>query len=214
MVHRREVDGAEIVFGNQGALYKDAMTWWDHDTGSVWSQPLGEAILGPRKGEKLELLPSTLTDWGSWRAAHPETLALDFDAGSAGFDPSEMVIVVELNGAATGYTMPAVQQAGVVNDSVGGEPVAIVVDARDTSVWSVFSRRVAGRVLEFEIESGSLIDTATRTRWDPVRGPALSGPLRGESLPTLPAFTIFPDRFHNFFPDGELRPDEQATGGR
>lgn len=51
MVHRRELDGAEIVFGNQGALYKDAMTWWDHDTGSVWSQPTGEAILGPRKAK-------------------------------------------------------------------------------------------------------------------------------------------------------------------
>lgn len=206
MVHRRELDGAEIVFGNQGALYKDAMTWWDHDTGSVWSQPTGEAILGPLKGEKLELLPSTLTDWGSWRASHPATLALDFEAGSAGFDPSEMVIAVELDGAAAGYAIAAVGRVGAVNDTLGGEPIAIVMDAHDTNFWSVFSRRVADRVLEFEIEAGSLVDTATRTRWDPVHGTAQEGPLRGERLGTLPGFTIFPERFHNFFPDGELWP--------
>jgi hypothetical protein len=34
MVHRRIVDGEEVVFGNQGALYMNAMTWWDHTTGS------------------------------------------------------------------------------------------------------------------------------------------------------------------------------------
>ena len=75
MVHRRELDGEEVIFGNQGALWGNAMTWWDHDTGSIWSQPLGEAILGPRKGERFELLPSTLTTWEAWQSAHPETLA-------------------------------------------------------------------------------------------------------------------------------------------
>ena len=77
MVHRREIDGEELVFGNQGALWGNAMTWWDHGTGSIWSQPIAEAILGPRKGDRLELFPSTLTRWGPWREAHPETLALD-----------------------------------------------------------------------------------------------------------------------------------------
>ena len=77
MVHRREIDGKEIVFGNQGALWGNAMTWWDHETGTVWSQPIGEAIVGPRKGDQVELLPSELTVWSSWREAHPGTLALD-----------------------------------------------------------------------------------------------------------------------------------------
>ena len=63
MVHRRDIDGRGVVFGNQGDFYMNAMTWWDHDTSSVWSQPTGEAILGPLKGERLELVPSTLTEW-------------------------------------------------------------------------------------------------------------------------------------------------------
>ena len=41
LVHRREVNGETLTFGVQGALFMNAMTWWDHTTGSIWSQPLG-----------------------------------------------------------------------------------------------------------------------------------------------------------------------------
>ena len=70
MVHRRELDGKLLVMGNQGALWGNAMTWWDHDTGSIWSQPLGEAIAGPRRGQRLEPYPVTLTKWDAWLERH------------------------------------------------------------------------------------------------------------------------------------------------
>ena len=74
---RRHNDGAPAsAFGNQGALYLGAMTWYDHDTGSVWSQPLGSAIAGPLAGATLRLLPASLAEWGRWRAAYPDTLVL------------------------------------------------------------------------------------------------------------------------------------------
>ena len=66
MVHRRELNGQVLVFGNQGALWGNAMTWFDHGTGSVWSQPLGEAIVGDRKGDVLDVMVSQLTSWGTW----------------------------------------------------------------------------------------------------------------------------------------------------
>ena len=72
MVHRRELGGEAIWFGNQGGLWGNAMTWFDHATGSVWSQPLGLAIAGPRRGQRLDLLPSLLTSWGAWREAYPQ----------------------------------------------------------------------------------------------------------------------------------------------
>ncbi len=65
------------MLGNQGALLGNAMTWWDHDTGSVWSQPLGEAVMGPRTGDRLELMAAQLTSWGTWKEDHPSTVALD-----------------------------------------------------------------------------------------------------------------------------------------
>ena len=84
MVHRRELDGAAVVLGNQGHLFGNAMTWWDHETGSIWSQPRGEAILGPLTGARLELWPSTLTTWDAWRTAYPETRALDVPGWATG----------------------------------------------------------------------------------------------------------------------------------
>jgi hypothetical protein len=96
MVHRREIDGKAVVFGNQGALWGRAMTWWDHDTGSIWSQVLREAIAGALKGERLEPIPSTLTEWRTWVGEHPGTLALDAPGGRSGFALGDMVIAVDL----------------------------------------------------------------------------------------------------------------------
>lgn len=204
MVHRRVVDGSEIVLGNQGALYKSAMTWWDHDTGSVWSQPLGKAILGPRKGERLKLLPSALTDWATWKEQHPNTHALDFEAGSAGYSLESLIIAVELEDDAVGYPVAEVRdEGGLINDTIAGVPVAVYVD-RHAGQWTVFSRRLDDRDVTLGIRNGRLVDDATGTVWDPVRGHALEGPLKGETLDQLPAFTAFPANFDDFFPEGRI----------
>ena len=93
MVHRRQLGDDTLVFGVHGALWGNAMTWWDHDTGSVWSQPLGEAIAGPRKGETVELLASSFTTWSAWSSDNPDTLALDAPGGNSGFDLGELHIL-------------------------------------------------------------------------------------------------------------------------
>lgn len=49
---------------------------FDERTGSYWSQLLAGAICGPRTGERLELIPSTATDWRSWKERHPDTSVL------------------------------------------------------------------------------------------------------------------------------------------
>ncbi len=204
MVHRRELDGVEIVLGNQGALWGNAMTWWDHDTGSVWSQPLGEAIMGPRTGARLELLSSTLTPWGAWRAAHPDTLALDAPAGNSGFALEGMMVAVELDGEAAAYRFTDLWERGPANDVVAGVPLAVVTDPADPQRWAVFSRRLDDRVVTLEIEGGRLVDGETHTVWDPVRGTALEGPLVGERLDLLPGFTVFPSEYPTFWPEGKV----------
>ena len=62
----------------------NAMTWYDHETRSIWSQPWGRAIIGPLKGVQLNLLSSRLTTWASWKQEHPETLAMDNDVDQLG----------------------------------------------------------------------------------------------------------------------------------
>ncbi|WP_435363634.1 DUF3179 domain-containing (seleno)protein [Haloarchaeobius sp. DYHT-AS-18] len=45
----------------------------DDATGSYWSQLLGQAICGPLEGRRLDIVPSTITDWGTWRREQPKT---------------------------------------------------------------------------------------------------------------------------------------------
>ncbi len=204
MVHRRELDGTELIFGNQGALWGNAMTWWDHDTGSVWSQPLGEAIAGPRKGATLALLPSTLTTREAWRAEHPGTLALDAPGGRAGFDLGNMVIVVDFGDEAAAYPVTDLRTNGVTNDRVPGADIAVLVDPTDEERWAVFSRRLDDRTVTLETRAGEIVDLETGTVWDPVRGIGRRGPLSGEILDLLPGFTAFADDFSTFWPAGRL----------
>lgn len=213
MVHRREVDGTEVVFGNQGALWGNAMTWWDHDTGSVWSQPLGEAILGPRKGQRIELLPSQLTTWEAWRESHPDTVALDAPGGRSGFDLADMAIVVDLAGDAAAYPVEDLRELGPANDIVGGVPIAVVVDPGDDTRWAVFSRQLDDRTVVLEIADGALRDEETGTVWDPVRGIGLEGPLAGEVLDLLPGVPAFPKDVNSFWPGARFWPPGRAIEG-
>jgi hypothetical protein len=202
MVHRRELDGTAIVLGNQGALWGNAMTWWDHETGSIWSQPLGEAIIGPLEGATLELLPSTLTTWSAWREAHPETEALDVHAWRTGFHLEDMAVVVDRGSEAMAYSIPALREVGVVNDIVAGLEIAVAIDPADPARWAAFSRRLDETVVELDRTDAGLVDRATGTVFDPFLGVGVSGPLADQGLDTLPAFTAFPSDFDTFFPGG------------
>ena len=206
MVHRREHNGQEIVLGNQGALWGQAMTWWDHETGSIWSQPIGEAIPGPLRGAALKLLPSTLTTWEAWQAAHPGTLALDAPGWQTAFDLEDMAIVMDRGTESAAYDVPSLQAVGVVNDIVAGLEIAVVIDPDDPQRWAVFSRRLDQETVELELTPDGLVDTVTGTVFDPFLGTGVSGPLADQSLDRLPAFTSFPDDYWTFFPDGRLWP--------
>lgn len=204
MVHRRSIAGEEVVFGVHGALLGNAMTFWDHDTGSVWSQPTGEAVAGPRKGQRLELLPVSFTTWSAWRESHPDTLVLDARAGVTGFSLERLAVVLALDGDAFAVPHVDLVEVGVVNHVVGGLEVAFVADPTDSDRWETFARRLDEQVVTLAISGEKLVDLETGSEWDPVRGIAVAGPLSGESLGILPGFTIFPDDFATFWPDGRL----------
>jgi len=207
MVHRRELNGTTLVLGNQGALWGNAMTWWDHDTGSIWSQPIGEAILGPLRGEHLELFPSTLTTWQSWMEAHPESLALDVHAWRTAFNLEDMAVVVDLGTESVAYRIPVLREVGVVNDVVSGLEIAVVIDPADAARWTVFSRRLDSTVVTLELTHQGLVDTASGTLFDPFLGIGRSGPFADQILDKLPGFTSFPSDYLTFFPEGRTWPE-------
>ena len=135
------VSAATAVFGNQGALYLGAMTWYDHDTGSVWSQPLGAAIAGPLAGAALRLLPAQLAEWGRWRAAYPDTLLLTPADDGAAAQPYRgrrlgdgQVVGVVIGGVARAWPYQLVVERGPVAGMVGDTPVVVWRDGATGAV--------------------------------------------------------------------------------
>jgi hypothetical protein len=72
----RRVAGQPTIFGVSGRLWRNDLVLYDRRTESLWSQLLAAAIRGPRAGEQLTLVPSSLTTWGEWRESHPDTQVL------------------------------------------------------------------------------------------------------------------------------------------
>lgn len=72
----RTVNGEETRFGVSGFLWMNDLVMYDALTDSLWSQIVATAINGTATGDTLELVPSTLTTWEQWQAAHEDTTVL------------------------------------------------------------------------------------------------------------------------------------------
>jgi hypothetical protein len=81
MVFDVQNDEVDFTFGVSGLLYNSDVLLYDRQTGSLWSQIMSQAVTGPMKHTKLDLLPSRHTNWADWRELHPETLVLSTDTG-------------------------------------------------------------------------------------------------------------------------------------
>jgi hypothetical protein len=204
MVHDRRIDGQEHIFGNAGALFMNAMTWYDHTTESIWSQPWGRAIIGPQKGIELFLLPSQITTWSNWKAEHPNTLAMTNDVGRIGgrqgFDP-DFVIGLLVADTSKAFYYRDVAAAGVVNDSLGNIPIFVWAGGNN---FHAYVRQVGDRVLNFKLEDGTLMDVETGSIWDLTRGLATTGPLKGESLQPVPSSSSYDWAWADFYPETEF----------
>jgi hypothetical protein len=77
----REIGGRATEFGVSGVLYESNLVLYDRATESLWDQIGMTAIVGPMTGEKLRLVPVTMTRWSRWRDRHPETVVLSTDTG-------------------------------------------------------------------------------------------------------------------------------------
>jgi hypothetical protein len=201
-VHDRRLEGRVLSFANQGALYQNAMVWYDRETGSLWSQPWGKAIHGPLQGAVLRQIPAEIVPWGSWKAAHPQTLAMvtSYSLAQRGlqvFD-ADFVIGVAIGGDAKAYPYALLAEEQVVNDWLGDFPLLILTDP-ESRTSRVFLRRIDEQVLEFERRGDRLVDLQTGTRWDRDRGLATEGPLAGQVLHLVPHATAYDWAWEDFY---------------
>lgn len=159
IVFDRRVNGQAQEFGVSGQLWQSNLLMYNRadseENESLWSQVLGEAVVGPETGERLEVIPSEITRWGDWRQAHPSTQVLSRETGAfrnyssdpygdyytsqsvsfgASFSddrthPKTLVHGIEINGEFKAYVDEDVQAAGRVEDTFAGRRV--VVEATD-----------------------------------------------------------------------------------
>ncbi len=67
------IAGVEKNFGVSGLLYNSNVLMYDHETHSLWSPILGQAISGKSTGEKLDFIPVVNTTWEDWKNNYPDS---------------------------------------------------------------------------------------------------------------------------------------------
>jgi hypothetical protein len=129
MTFDANLPNGKLTFGVSGLLYQSDMLLYDHQTESLWSQIMSEAVTGPLTGTHLTLLPSTQTTWQEWQNKYPKTLVLSEQTGfkrdynrdpyegydttprlifnvdklSNQFHPKEKIVGIELEGVTKAY---------------------------------------------------------------------------------------------------------------
>jgi len=118
--------------------------------------------------------------------------------------PMTRVLTVDLAGEAVAYPYELLQQAGAVNDSVGGQALVVlwaagtasaldtqlIAEGRDVGAAVAYSRVLGEQTLTFTWAEGRLLDQETGSAWD-VLGRGLAGPLAGQQLTPVVAFNHF-----------------------
>jgi hypothetical protein len=124
LVFKREVGGRELSFGVSGQLLQNTLVMHDRQTESLWSQLYGGAVSGPLAGSALELFPSVVTEWESWRSQQPDGRVLSkrqtcetFSCGSYSTNPRGSY---DVDPYASYY---ATAEEGVVNRQIPRETV-------------------------------------------------------------------------------------------
>lgn len=74
-------DRGQDVFGVSGKLWESNLLMYDHKTETLWSQILGEAVVGDRTGETLELLDSNVISFSDLKATHLDAEVLSNQTG-------------------------------------------------------------------------------------------------------------------------------------
>jgi hypothetical protein len=121
----------------------------------------------------------------------------------------EPVVVFEHDGDARAYPYRIMIQHEIVNDVVGGLPVAITFCPLCNTALA-FDRRLGGRTLDFGttgwLRNSDLVmyDRQTESWWQQASGEAIVGRLAGEELRFLAAQTVAWADFRDAFPDGRV----------
>lgn len=210
-VFDRTVNNTILQFGTSGKLYNSNLVMYDRSSNSLWSQALGEGIVGKYAGVKLEKFPFDLAYWKDWKQLYPNTKVLSKETGAArpyGADPygdyytspdilfpvsnkdtrlglKEIVVGLENGKMKKAYKLSDIEKLKVINDQLNNKSVTLF--SLHPLMTRVFDSSVDGQTLIFQynITNDSFTDEQTGSQWN-FEGKSFNGSLKGKQLLRLP----------------------------
>lgn len=195
-------------YGYEFYGWRDGVMVVKSGDGTLWSALSGVAMDGPKKGQRLERLPSFPTEWGYWLMLHPEStaynlfdgkkyrvaelptkLSLEAKQSMGSVDPRSKpfanVLGLELGQKNKAYPLDESVERACYTDQVDGLSVAVFW-YKPTQSAIAFNSSLNGRNLTFYAdtvspETAPFKDKETGSRWT-LAGRAVDGPLKGQEL--------------------------------
>ena len=230
-VFNRTVDGKTVEFGTSGKLYNSNLVMYDRTSNSLWSQALGQSIVGKDAGVKLDRIPFDVAFWKEWKQLYPESKVLSRDTGSTrpyGADPygdyytngdlffpvsnkddrlglKEIIVGLENSGLYKAYKLQQIEDSKVINDRTGNKSVALF--SLHPFMVRAFDSTIDGQSLQFlyDKNSSKITDTQTGSEWN-FDGISTAGAMKGKHLTRLPFDEGFWFEWVAFHPETELYP--------
>ena len=248
IVFDRRVNGQLLDFGTSGKLRNSDLVMWDRQTESWWQQITGEAIVGSMTGAKLKFIPAPLVSWADFRDSFADGEVLSRNTGFArdynlpmyiGYDEAdnspfrfhgqidsrlaamERVIGVTVGDVVVAYPFTLFESVPVVNDTIGGQDIAIFYagdtlsafieyesrDNRQVGSTGMFDPNLDRQKLTFRVEADRVVDDQTGSTWN-ILGQAVEGPLQGSKLEQVVHANHFWFAWQAFNPETEIRSEE------
>jgi hypothetical protein len=230
-VFNRTISGNVVEFGTSGKLYNNNLVMYDRLSGSLWSQALGEGIVGTHAGESLKRIPFDLAYWKDWKHLYPNSLVLSTDTGFTrpyGVDPygdyytsdqlffpisnldkrlglKEMVVGLDNEGQYKAYVLNQIESSKIINDKVGNKSIVL---------FSLYPRMVRAYVpiihdqtldFQYDASTNKILDKQTGSEWN-FDGLTVNGQMKGKQLTRLPFDEGFWFEWAAFHPQTRIYP--------
>ena len=248
VAYDRNAAGRVLDFGTSGMLYQSSLVMYDRQTQSLWTHFDGLAVIGELIGTQLDFWPMAIVSWAAWRDAHPDGMVLTQETGYhrtygrnpyVGYETSERLLTPAFQSTDIDERLPAkervvgvrghgdavavrhthLEEAGVVEVELAGEPLVVwnlpgassAIDAPelangiDVGSSGVFERRLDGRVLSFTRRADGFRDDETGSTWN-LFGEATAGELAGSRLQAREFVDTFWFAWGTFEPDSGIVP--------
>lgn len=182
-----------------------------HKDGTLFSTLTGVAFEGKRKGERLDPVPTVLSDWGWWVDKYPDTVAYHMFAKYKPMDEpkasseskktrgkvdarvgeEDRVLGVRVDNQTRAYPLGSLRDTTLIHDTLGKQPLVVLFD-KSTKAAAAYAPTAeppkAGsepRTLRLRLDkAGQTKDVETDSTWD-IAGRCVAGPLRGWTLKWL-----------------------------